>query len=150
MVVVDVAYHGNTTTLIDVSPYKHDGAGGSGPPSWVRKIPMPDDYRGEFGRDDVEAGRKYAAAVSGALAALSAAGEPAAAFLAESLLSCGGQIVLPAGFLAEVYARIRAAGAVCIADEVQVGFGRVGSHFWGFETQGVVPDIVTMGKRPVV
>jgi 4-aminobutyrate aminotransferase-like enzyme len=146
MVVVDVGYHGNTTTLIDVSPYKHDGPGGSGPPPWVRKIPMPDDYRGEFRRDDPDAGRKYAAAVSSAVSELTANGEAAAAFLAESLLSCGGQIVAPAGFLAEAYARIRAAGGVCIADEVQVGFGRVGTHCWGFETQGVVPDIVTMGK----
>ena len=64
----------------------------------------------------------------------------------ESLLSCGGQIVLPDGYLREVYKQIRASGGVCVADEVQVGFGRVGSHFWGFETQGVVPDIVTMGK----
>lgn len=146
MVVVDAGYHGNTTTLIDLSPYKHDGPGGSGPPAWVRKIPMPDDYRGAFRLGDPESGRKYASAVSDALRSLTDAGEPVAGFLAESLLSCGGQIVLPDGFLAGVYERIRAAGGVCIADEVQVGFGRVGSHFWGFETQGVVPDIVTMGK----
>jgi len=61
-------------------------------------------------------------------------------------LGCGGQIVLPDGYLPEAFAHVRAAGGVCIADEVQVGFGRVGSHFWGFETQDVVPDIVTMGK----
>jgi 4-aminobutyrate aminotransferase-like enzyme len=146
MVVVDVGYHGNTTTLVDVSPYKHDGPGGSGPPPWVRKIPMPDDYRGQWKRGDPEAGRKYAAAVDDAIAALEANGEQPAAFLAESILSCGGQVVLPDGFLAEAYRRTRAAGAVTIADEVQVGFGRVGTHWWGFETQGVVPDIVTMGK----
>lgn len=146
MVVVDVGYHGNSTTLIEVSPYKHDGPGGSGPPAWVRKVPMPDDYRGAFRRGDPEAGRKFAASVSEAVRGLAAAGESVAAFLAESLLSCGGQIVLPDEFLAEAYSRIRAAGGVCIADEVQVGFGRVGSHFWGFETQGVVPDIVTLGK----
>jgi 4-aminobutyrate aminotransferase-like enzyme len=69
-----------------------------------------------------------------------------AAFIGESLLGCGGQVVLPPGYLAEVYRHVRKAGGVCIADEVQVGFGRVGTHFWGFETQGVVPDIVTMGK----
>ena len=73
-------------------------------------------------------------------------GRRPAGFIAESLLSCGGQIVLPDGYLKEAYRRVRAAGGVCLADEVQVGFGRVGSHFWGFETQGVVPDIVTMGK----
>ncbi|MBS1241491.1 MAG: putative class-III aminotransferase, partial [Gemmatimonadetes bacterium] len=146
MVVLDVGYHGNTTTLVDVSPYKHDGPGGSGPPSWVRKIPMPDDFRGQWKRGDPEAGRKYAAAVTDAVAGLEATGEPPAAFLAESILSCGGQVVLPEGFLTEAYRRIRAAGGVTIADEVQVGFGRVGTHWWGFETQGVVPDIVTMGK----
>ena len=146
MVVIDVGYHGNTATLVDVSPYKHDGPGGSGPPSWVRKIPMPDDYRGRYKRDDAEAGRKYAAAIGDAIDVLAQNGEPVAGLLAESLLSCGGQIVLPEGFLAEAYRRIRAAGGVCIADEVQVGFGRVGSHFWGFETQDAVPDIVTMGK----
>jgi 4-aminobutyrate aminotransferase-like enzyme len=69
-----------------------------------------------------------------------------AAFIAESVLGCGGQIVLPDNYFAEAYRHVRAAGGVCIADEVQVGFGRVGTHWWGFETQGVVPDIVTMGK----
>jgi 4-aminobutyrate aminotransferase-like enzyme len=69
-----------------------------------------------------------------------------AAFICESLLGCGGQIVLPQHYLKEAYRYVRNAGGVCIADEVQVGFGRVGTHFWGFETQGVVPDIVTLGK----
>ena len=146
MVVVDAGYHGNTTTLVDVSPYKHDGPGGAGPPPWVRKIPLPDPYRGPFRRDDPAAGPRYAAAVSTAIEALLARGEAPAAFLAESVLSCGGQVVLPEDFLAEAYRRIRAAGGITIADEVQVGLGRVGSHFWGFETQGVVPDIVTLGK----
>jgi 4-aminobutyrate aminotransferase-like enzyme len=146
MVVVDVGYHGNTTTLVDVSPYKHDGPGGVGPPSWVRKIPMPDDYRGEFRRGDPEAGRRFAEAVSGAMDTLAERGEPVAAFLAESLLSCGGQIVAPDGFLREAYARTWAVGGVCTADLLLVGLGGVGTHFWGFETQGVVPDIVTMGK----
>jgi len=146
MVVVDAGYHGNTTTLVDVSPYKHDGPGGAGPPSWVRKIPLPDSYRGRWRRGDSEAGAKYAAEVGDAIDTLTARGEPAAAFLTESVLSCGGQIVLPEGFLANAFARIRAAGGVAIADEVQVGLGRVGTHFWGFETQGATPDIVTMGK----
>src|SRR6202040_3337697 len=69
-----------------------------------------------------------------------------AAFFCESALSCGGQILLPAGYLKEAYAAVRAAGGVCVADEVQTGFGRAGSHFWMFETQGVTPDIVTLGK----
>jgi 4-aminobutyrate aminotransferase-like enzyme/Ser/Thr protein kinase RdoA (MazF antagonist) len=146
MVVVDAGYHGNSTTLIEVSPYKHDGPGGSGPPRWVRKIPMPDPFRGPYRHDDAQAGSKYAAALSDAIAGLAANAEAPAAFLAESVLSCGGQVVLPDGFLAEAYRRVRAAGGVAIADEVQVGLGRVGTHFWAFETQGVVPDILTLGK----
>ena len=89
---------------------------------------------------------KYAQAVRDAVGRIRQKGSRPSAFLCESILSCGGQIVLPSGYLAEAYRHVRAAGGVCIADEVQVGFGRVGSHFWGFQTQGVVPDIVTMGK----
>ena len=145
-VVVDGGYHGNTTTLIDVSPYKHDGPGGGGPAAWVHKVPMPDLYRGRFRREDPRASERYATAVADAVARIRSRGTQPAAFLCESVLSSGGQIVLPPGFLAAAYAHVRRAGGVCIADEVQVGFGRVGTHFWGFETQGVVPDIVTLGK----
>ena len=146
VIVVDGAYHGNTQTLVNVSPYKYDGPGGSGAPPWVQKVPMPDDYRGLYRREDPQRGAKFAAHVAEATRALRDAGHPPAAFLCESLLSCGGQIELPPGYLAAAYRHARAAGAVCIADEVQVGFGRVGSEFWGFQTQEVVPDIVTMGK----
>ena len=141
VVVVDGAYHGNLSALIDLSPYKFDGPGGQGAPPHVRTVPMPDPYRGPYRYGNPDAGPKYAAAVGAAVA-----GGDVGAFFCESLLSCGGQIVLPAGYLASAYAHVRAAGGVCVADEVQVGFGRVGTHFWGFQTQGVVPDIVTMGK----
>ncbi len=143
VVVVGGAYHGNTQALVDASPYKFDGPGGAGRPSHVAVVPMPDEYRGAYRREDPARGEQFAAHVAPAASSLPGG---AAAFLCESLLSCGGQIVLPPGYLAAAYRLARAAGAVCIADEVQVGFGRVGSHFWGFETQGVVPDIVTMGK----
>jgi 4-aminobutyrate aminotransferase-like enzyme len=146
VIVVEGAYHGNTSGLVDVSPYKFDGPGGAGAPAHVHKIPMPDDYRGRHRRHEPARGEAFAATVAAAAEALAQRGDRAAAFLCESLLSCGGQIVLPPGFLEASYRHARAAGAVCIADEVQVGFGRVGSHFWGFETQHVVPDIVTMGK----
>ena len=146
VVVVDGAYHGNTAGLIDVSPYKFDGPGGAGAPEHVRKVPMPDDYRGPHRRDDPNRGEAFASHVEQAFRGIREVGRRPAAFLCESLLSCGGQIVLPPGFLAAAHRHARAAGAVCIADEVQVGFGRVGTCFWGFETQGVVPDIVTMGK----
>jgi 4-aminobutyrate aminotransferase-like enzyme/Ser/Thr protein kinase RdoA (MazF antagonist)/murein DD-endopeptidase MepM/ murein hydrolase activator NlpD len=141
VVVLGGAYHGNTQGLVEVSPYKFDGPGGAGRPGHVRVVPMPDDYRGLHRRDDPDRAEKYAAYVAEAVR-----DGAVGAFLAESLLSCGGQIVLPPGYLLAAYRHARAAGAVCIADEVQVGFGRVGSRFWGFETQEVVPDIVTLGK----
>lgn len=145
-VVLDGAYHGNSSALIDISPYKYDGKGGAGEPGFVRKVPMPDLYRGAFRRGDSKAGSRYAASVDAALRQLTASGFERASFIAESLMGSSGQIVFPVGFLRTAYAHVRATGGVCIADEVQVGFGRVGSHFWGFETQGVVPDIVVMGK----
>lgn len=138
VIVLDHAYHGNTTTLIDISPYKCNGPGGKGKKSWVHIAPIPDDYRGAYKRSDPARGLKYAAHVAEILERV----KPGA-FIAESLPSVGGQIVLPPGYLSEVYQYVRAAGGVCIADEVQVGFGRLGSRFWGFEA---TPDIVVLGK----
>ena len=140
VIVVDGAYHGNTSAMIDLSPYKFDGPGGKGSPSWVHKVPMPDVYRGAHHGPD--AGELYAANVAEVLGKSS----QVAAFFCESALGCGGQIALPPGYLREAYGAVRAAGGVCVADEVQTGFGRAGSNFWMFETQGVVPDIVTLGK----
>lgn len=146
MVVVDGAYHGNLSSLIAISPYKFDGKGGRGCPPGTYVVPMPDLYQGPHRYGDAGAGPKYARAVGDALARAESDGRPAAGFIAESILSCGGQIVLPPGYLGRAYQAVRAAGGVCIADEVQVGFGRAGTAFWAFETQDVVPDIVTMGK----
>ncbi|MFQ5707633.1 MAG: aminotransferase class III-fold pyridoxal phosphate-dependent enzyme [bacterium] len=146
VIVVDGAYHGNTQALIEISPYKFDGPGGSGAPPYVHKVAMPDGYRGKFKSSDAVAGGNYANEVREKIEQIQKAGKNVAAFICESLLGCGGQIVLPANYLKNAFAHVRTAGGVCIADEVQVGFGRVGSHFWGFETQGVVPDIVTLGK----
>jgi 4-aminobutyrate aminotransferase-like enzyme len=143
---VESGYHGNTTTLVDVSHYKFAGPGGAGAPDWVHTVPMPDTYRGTFREDDDSAGLKYAQAIREAVRMIRQAGRRPAAFLCESILSCGGQVALPDGYLREAYRHVRAAGGVCIADEVQVGLGRVGSHWWAFEAHGVVPDIVTMGK----
>jgi 4-aminobutyrate aminotransferase-like enzyme/Ser/Thr protein kinase RdoA (MazF antagonist) len=146
MIVLEAAYHGNTSALIGLSPYKHAGPGGSGAPDWVHVAPLPDDYRGSFRRDDPEAGRKYAGQIGSLVDQLSGARRGLAGFIAESCPSVGGQIVFPPGYLANAYRHVRAAGGVCIADEVQTGLGRIGTHFWAFETQGVVPDIVVMGK----
>jgi 4-aminobutyrate aminotransferase-like enzyme len=146
VIVLEHAYHGHTNTLIDISPYKFDGPGGRGKKPWVHVAPLADDYRGLYRRDDRQAGEKYARHVEEILARTKAEGRGVAAYIAETLPSVGGQIVFPPGYLAEVYSHVRAAGGVCIADEVQVGFGRLGNHFWGFETQGVVPDIIVLGK----
>jgi 4-aminobutyrate aminotransferase-like enzyme len=146
IIMVDGAYHGNTQALIDISPYKHNGPGGQGAPDWARAVPMPDPYRGPYKGYGATTGSLYATHVGRVIAELGAEGRQPAAFIAEPVLGCGGQIVLPDGYLSAAYEQVRAVGGVCIADEVQVGFGRVGSHFWGFETQGVVPDIVTLGK----
>ncbi|HEY2460297.1 MAG TPA: aminotransferase class III-fold pyridoxal phosphate-dependent enzyme [Candidatus Acidoferrum sp.] len=140
------AYHGNTNTLIDISPYKFNGPGGRGQKPWVHVAPVPDDYRGEYRRGDANAGAKYAQQVADLLAHAKKDDHNIAAFIAETLPSVAGQIVFPKNYLTEAYRHVRAAGGLCIADEVQVGFGRLGTHFWGFETQGVVPDIVVLGK----
>ena len=152
VMVMDTAYHGNTNALIDISPYKFNGPGGRGRPAHVTVLPLPGEAGG----------------------ACPAVPQDVAAFFCESALSCAGQVILPPGYLRARYAEVRAAGGVCVADEVQTGFGRAGTHFWMFETQGpwqggmpppadqpcstplehghpalaqgVAPDIVTMGK----
>jgi 4-aminobutyrate aminotransferase-like enzyme/Ser/Thr protein kinase RdoA (MazF antagonist) len=146
MIVLEHAYHGNTTTLTDISPYKHNGPGGTGAPSWVHTAPIPDLYRGLYRRDDAKAAERYSQYVIEIIEALRESGVGLAGFIAESFPSVAGQIVFPESYLARVYAAVRAAGGVCIADEVQTGYGRVGTHFWAFETYGVVPDIVVLGK----
>ncbi|KAK2647486.1 hypothetical protein Ddye_014975 [Dipteronia dyeriana] len=100
----------------------------------------PDPYRGVFGLD----GEKYAKDVQD-LIDFGTSGH-VAGFISEAIQGVGGIIELAPNYLPVVYASIKKAGGLCIADEVQSGFGRTGSHFWGFETQGVVPDIVTMAK----
>ena len=146
MIVLGGAYHGNTTSLIDLSPYKHAGPAGRGAPDWVHVAPLADDYRGPYKRSDPEAGRKYASQVAEVIEALAGSERRVCGFIAESCPSVGGQIVFPPGYLSAVYGYVREAGGVCIADEVQTGLGRIGTHFWAFEAQGVVPDIVVMGK----
>ncbi|MBC8257590.1 MAG: aminotransferase class III-fold pyridoxal phosphate-dependent enzyme [SAR324 cluster bacterium] len=145
MIVLEHAYHGNTKANIDISPYKHNGPGGKGAPEWVHQIPMPYLYRG-LHRDPETAGKLYADEVEKICKILSAQGRKPSAFICESMLGCGGQIPLPEGFLKQSYQHVKQHSGLCIADEVQVGFARAGKHFWSFELQGVVPDIVTLGK----
>jgi 4-aminobutyrate aminotransferase-like enzyme len=144
VLVLDGAYHGNTSTLVEMSPYKFDGPGGRGAPPWVHVAPMPDPFRGVH--RGPEAGPAYVESLRQAIAGARARGREIAAFFCEPVMSCAGQIVPPPGFLAGAAAAAREAGALVVCDEVQIGFGRLGDWFWGFESQGVVPDVVTMGK----
>jgi 4-aminobutyrate aminotransferase-like enzyme len=146
MIVLEASYHGHTTSLIDISPYKHDGPGGNGAPPWVHTAPIPDVYRGVYKADESEIGLKYARHVQKLIENLNMNGTGLAGFIAESCPSVAGQIFFPEGYLSEVYRHVRAAGGVCIADEVQTGYGRTGTHFYAFEAQEAVPDIVVLGK----
>jgi 4-aminobutyrate aminotransferase-like enzyme len=146
VVALDWAYHGHLSSLIEVSPYKYKRKGGAGRPAMTAEAALPDTYRAPDDWPKDEIGRRYAETVATAAARLAADGYPPAAFMAESLPSSAGQIVLPPGYLPAAYRYARDAGAVVIADEVQIGFGRVGDSMWGFEGEGAMPDIVTMGK----
>lgn len=146
MIVLEGAYHGHTNALIDISPYKHDGPGGRGAPAWVHTAPIADGYRGPYKYDDAQAGQKYAQHVADIIAQLQANNTGPAGFIAESCPSVGGQIFFPEGYLAAVYQHVRRAGGLCIADEVQTGYGRTGTHFYAFEAQQVIPDMVVLGK----
>ena len=146
LLVVDGAYHGNTNACIEASPYKFNGPGGEGIQPHVHVVELPDPYRGKFLGNNAETAQLYADSVQKTIATLVNQGKKPGAFICESLQGVAGQIIMPDGYLSNVYQHVRNAGGVCIADEVQVGFGRIGSHMWAFETQNVVPDIVTLGK----
>jgi 4-aminobutyrate aminotransferase-like enzyme/Ser/Thr protein kinase RdoA (MazF antagonist) len=144
MIALQSGYHGNTNACIEVSSYKFDGKGGRGKPKYTNLLPLPDSFRGIYRGDNT--GQSYAHHAKEILQNLQQAGKSPAAFIHESIVSCGGQILLPKDFLQLVYSMVRLAGGICIADEVQTGLGRIGSHWWAFEYHDVVPDIVTIGK----
>jgi alanine-glyoxylate transaminase / (R)-3-amino-2-methylpropionate-pyruvate transaminase len=143
MIALRNAYHGGSPSTMGLTSHH----------TWKFNVPhsfgvqhsvLPDLYRGPFGKDDPDAGRKYAEDVK-SLIQFGTSGR-IAGFIAESIQGVGGTVVFPDNYLKHAYEHVRAAGGLCIADEVQTGFGRTGTHFWGFETQGVMPDIVTMAK----
>ena len=143
-IVLDGAYHGHLSSLIEISPYKHNAPGGEGPPDFVYSIPLPDSFRGIYRGDNCTA--DYVNEVKKVIYKINDSSKTLSAFFVEALMGCGGQIVLPEGFLKKSFELVRMSGGLCIADEVQIGFGRMGTDFWGFETCGVIPDIVTLGK----
>ncbi len=137
------AYHGGNVAGMGVTA--HSGWKFNVPHSFgVHHAVAPYPYRGVFGYDEPDAGRKYADDVKQVIDYTTSG--KVAAFIAESIQGVGGFVEFPQGYLKNAYDHVRAAGGVCIADEVQTGFGRTGTHYWGFETHGVVPDIVTMAK----
>ena len=144
IIAVEIGYHGNANACIDISSYKFDGKGGSGAPEHTHIVPLPDAFRGIY--QGAGTGEKYASHVHDRLNEIQKKGRNVAAFIAEPIISCGGQIELPKGYLKDAYKAVRNAGGLCISDEVQVGFGRVGTAFWGFQLHDVIPDIVTVGK----
>ncbi|MBE1285991.1 MAG: aminotransferase class III-fold pyridoxal phosphate-dependent enzyme [Rhodobacteraceae bacterium] len=146
IVTPDHGYHGNTNAAVAISAYKFNKPGGVGQADWVELVEVADDYRGSFKRDDPDRAAKFANFVDPAIARLQDKGHGVAGFIAETFPSVGGQIIPPQGYLPAVYEKIRAAGGVCIADEVQTGLGRLGDYYFGFEHQGARPDIVVMGK----
>ena len=143
-IVLDGAYHGHLISLIEISPYKFNGPGGEGPVEYVHTLPMPDPFRGKYRGYD--SGPLYFKEMEEVLKKLQLDKKKISAFISESVMGCGGQIFPPDGFLEPSYDAVREQGGLCIADEVQIGFGRLGEVFWGFESQGLRPDIVTLGK----
>ncbi|MTI17512.1 aminotransferase class III-fold pyridoxal phosphate-dependent enzyme [Rhodobacteraceae bacterium RKSG542] len=145
-IVLDWAYHGTTPELIDLSPYKYKRKGGNGRADHVYEAAIPDVYRAPADWPQEEIVARYIESVEQQIRDMAKRGTSPSFFIAESIPSVAGQVFMPDGYLQEVYRLVREAGGLCVADEVQVGFGRVGRHWWAFESQGVTPDIVTMGK----
>jgi 4-aminobutyrate aminotransferase-like enzyme/Ser/Thr protein kinase RdoA (MazF antagonist) len=143
-ITIEDAYHGTTDAIFELSPAEH--AEGRPVAQHVATVPAPDGYRGRFRRDDPRYADRYASCLDDAISGLGTRGFAPAAFYLDLILSSSGILVPPPGYLAAAFEKVRAAGGLCVADEVQSGFGRTGDHFWGFEAHGVVPDIVSLGK----
>jgi 4-aminobutyrate aminotransferase-like enzyme len=143
VIVTENSYHGNTSVLTPLSLIDYDI---KGKPNWVEAVPPPNLYRGPHRRGEEDAGNKYAAYVANAALHLAINGQGTAALLIDSIFDANGALVPPPDYLGHAFDAAKRAGALTIADEVQMGFGRSGTHMWGFEAFGVEPDIVTMGK----
>jgi 4-aminobutyrate aminotransferase-like enzyme len=142
-IVMQDAYHGNSMVVTELSTAEYPAAER---PDYLVAIEAPDTFRGSFRKGEAAVGEKYAALVDGAIAELARRQRQPAMFLCDSIFDSNGVLTAPPGYLSAVYEKVRAAGGLCIADEVQSGLCRLGDHMWGFEDSGVIPDIVTMGK----
>jgi len=118
-IVLDGAYHGNLSSLIEISPYKHNGPGGSGTPDYVHVIPMPDPFRGQYRGE--RCAEQYAKEVQEAIVRIQGRNRNSFAFISEALMGCGGQLILPEGFLQKAFELVKKAGGLCIADAFNNG-----------------------------
>jgi len=146
VVVVEDAHHGNIGVTLDISPKMYSKVPGYEPPDWVHVAPLPDQYRGEHHYSDEDASIKYAASVESLLEGMRSRGQGVAAFFAEPYFVSGGVHPPAPQYFTRVASAVRSHGGLVIADERQTGLGRTGDHMWGFQSFGVVPDIVTIGK----
>ena len=142
-IVLEGAYHGHTESLINVSPYKYKGPGGFTPPQYIHEIPIPDIKSGIYKGSSAE--ERYLKTLSTKIDLIKSQGKKPI-FMFEPFMGCGGQLPLPEQFLKVGHKLIQQSCGVSIADEVQTGFGRLGSHYWAFEFFDIEPDIVTLGK----
>lgn len=142
-ITMDFAYHGITEAIDAFSP---SGNYANKVPPHMRTLTPPDGYRGQYRHGTNDMGRLYAADADKAIASLGEAGMKPAAFMIDSALMTNGVLEPVPGYVTEVFRKVRAAGGLCIGDEVQSGFGRMGTHMWGHQHHDVVPDIVTIGK----
>ena len=142
--VMERAYHGFTDALVPLSPEDDDGPAQLA--DHVATLPPPDEYRGPWDRSVADRGERYAAHADQALERLAAHGHAPAALFVDTVFASNGIIDPAPGYLAGLRARVHAAGGLFVADEVQAGFGRSGSHMWGFARGGAIPDMVTLGK----
>ena len=144
ILVSEGGYHGSTSKCIELSHYKFSNKGGKGESKNTHVFPLPDEFRGKH--RGKSCGVKYVNEIEKIIKKMKSNGDLIGALLIEPIISCGGQVELPEGFLKNVYKIIRNEGALCISDEIQTGLGRVGDKFWGFELYDIIPDIVTIGK----
>ncbi len=142
-IVSDYSYHGNSIVVTELSTAEYPV---SEQPDWLSTAEAPNGFRGSYRYGEPDLGLKYAGKVDEAIANLRSRAHGTAMFMTCNIFDSNGALPAPEGYLRESYARVRAAGGLCVADEVQSGLCRLGDHIWGFEDSGVVPDIVTMGK----
>ncbi|WP_246020088.1 aminotransferase class III-fold pyridoxal phosphate-dependent enzyme [Muriicola soli] len=142
VMVIEHGYHGHTQAGIGISSYKYKAGEGIGKPEDTIETPLPKVYssnREKSGKSRIDYTEKALEQIQDHTGTI-------AAFIAEPIVGCGGQVPLAPGYLNTLYPAVRAQGGLCISDEVQVGFGRLGKVFWGFELYDVIPDIVVVGK----